>query len=127
VVAGVLAGGPRVDAARTIAARITTLADSSASLPRAIAVSGGEARLRQCGEPATQKFAIPMVAWYLDLPVGGLTDVPARRGYVLQVDPDGSGTPQPRRPHRARLVAEHGRWRVFERHCPAPTRRLRSA
>jgi hypothetical protein len=90
---------------------------ASDTLGAAIARAGGPRRIVSCGRPATEKYSIPMVAWYLGVPVTMPTWHPRHRGYVLQFDDRDEGAWRPRRPRHDRLVAASGSWRVYAGRC----------
>jgi hypothetical protein len=85
------------------------------ALPGLIADAGGRRILRRCGTVATSSLQVPLVAWYLDVPMRAV-----ERGFTL------SHLDFQLRPHAGsawptvdghRVVAARGRWRVLQSSC----------
>lgn len=92
---------------------------SRQELPDAVAAAGGRQTLLSCGSLAVEKFARPLVAWYLNEPIGRLALLPDTPGYVLagQAARDAGYTPISL--PGSRRVIQLGAWRVLSAGCLA--------
>jgi hypothetical protein len=100
-------------------ARLEYQADLRTGMRRAVALAGGRRSVLACGQPATENYSVPMLAWYLRAHIADIGIDPAQPGVVFQARPTPGGVLDP--PVRSRRVtAFAGPVRLFTR-CQAPT------
>jgi hypothetical protein len=107
---------PRVDQARDAADRTARQAAVEADLPTAIGAAGGRNRVVRCGDPATGRFKVPVLAWRLRRPIDHVIALRRPEGFVFQLRTP-QGTYSPLVSGRAPVVAAVGPWRVAVPRC----------
>lgn len=85
-------------------------------LRHALSQAGGPRRLRTCGTVTTGAYGVPVLEWYLDVPVR--TDRRIGRRSLATVTPNRLAAPGSRHPwYKLPLLAHAGGWRLFGS-CP---------
>ena len=110
----------QVEDARTVAYEASLYRE----LDSAVALAGGPAAVRRCGEAFTGPFQVPWIAWRLGLHTGAVSYEPRAPGVVFRTRPEpGTRTaptiPPPAAPFRAAGTA--GPWEVYLACPPAET------
>jgi hypothetical protein len=87
-------------------------ADLRTGMKRAVALAGAREKVLACGQPATENYSVPMLAWYLRVHIVDIGIEPAPRGVVFQARPTPGAALDPRM-HARRPSAFAGPVRVF--------------
>jgi len=93
-------------------------ADARGALPGAIAAAGGRETMLLCGAVTTHPLQVPLVAWYVDVPIGQIGLDATGPGTALQTRVVGGKLAPPTGPPGGRVVATVGAWNVLQA-CPA--------
>jgi hypothetical protein len=89
-------------------------AELRTGMKRAVALAGGREHVLGCGQPVTENYSVPMLAWYLRVHIVEVGIDPATRGVVFQARPAPERMLDPR-VHTRRVRAFAGPVRVLAR------------
>ncbi len=91
-------------------------------LGRMIAAAGGRTQLIGCGRLTVEKFARPLVAWTLDVPLAQVHLLPQSEGYILATRRGAGWRFFPFRQDGDRFLTDTLDWRLRVRGCTAAAR-----
>jgi hypothetical protein len=98
---------------------VSWLAHQRDDLPRVIAAAGGRRRIVSCGTTTSRKIQLPLLAWYLHVPVERIDWRRVHpRGYVIQARTTTSRRFRPKSRRESTTVASSKYWRVRAASCP---------